>query len=1170
MMKSSHSTLTRLLSATALGLISSTAFAQDLCGQGGPVLPAGCEPAGAGDALSIPVGVNSEPDMAPATGGAGFVISVNGAPIAGDARVADTVRQTDLALANADVQVTFDGLGADPRLDLEIIGPGRIFAPGDTVSLQSALNYPAYVTRGELRVIDLDARGGPRTMLVAPIAPNGQATVTLPQGDNLVIVHRVYDATGRYDETAPLVLGRADVRALADGVEEGSDNTGRRRIPVYGGAVTVSGSNVAPGASVLALGETIRPDPSGGFVIQRILPAGDYGVDVQIQGAGQNLSETRDITIPASEWFYVATADLTFGTQSGDGPGTYTTGRLAFYVDGKTETGLNITASADTGEGDIDQIFRQFDEKDPRNLLLRIDPDDLYPTYGDDSTAVDNTPTSGKFYFRIERAGNFVQWGDFRANVAGGEYVRNERTLYGLQAQYATAGQTSTGEARAQIMLYAAQPDMLPQRDTFRGTGGSVYFLDKQDIASATETITVQVRDPDSGRILQTRSLTAGRDYQINYVQGIVTLSQPLQSSAGGGIVTNGALGDAEVVLVVQYEYTPTSGDIDGFATGGRVEGWITDQVRVGLSGIVEQTGTADQTAVGVDLLYQFSEATYASIEAARTQGPGFGTTFSADGGLIIDTVSPTAGDGTAIKAQVRVGLADLGLDSDGAIGAYVEQRSQGFSTLDRQVTATTGDEDLWGVYVDAAATDRLRFSANYDSYENAAGDVDHTGRAEAEYDISAALTLGLGVELQDKDTGTENGTRTDLAVRLTYGFSDTASVYVFGQNSVAVNGLPRNDRVGLGGTYAFANGWTVAGELSDGSLGTGGKLQFNREDAGGNTSYFGYELEPARELSGVTLRGTDAGRFVVGGTNQVSSTVAVFGENTYDMFGQHHALTSAYGLTYTPNDYLSYTTALEIGTIQDNFENDFDRRAVSFGVKYQDQALTASGRIEYRTEDGLLSGEQVSANTLLIAANAAYKIDEVQRLLFSADLAQSQTDESAILNGDYADIVLGYAYRPVEDDRLNILARYRYLYDMFGQRVDDVDENGPRQRSHVISIDASYDISRTWTIGGKIGYRVSETSANDTADFVQNDAWLVVANARMHLVHDWDILIEARELGTVQAQGRDFGVLAAVYKQLGNHLEVGVGYNFGQISDDLTDLTDDSQGAFINLVAKF
>ena len=155
------------------------------------MLPAGSEPPNAGDALTIPVGANTEPDMAPAAGGAGFVISVNGAPIAGDARVADTVRQTDVALANADVQVTFDGLGADLRLDLEIVCPGRRYAAGDTVTLQSALNYPAYVTRAELRVIDLDARGGPRTLLVAPIGPNGQASVILPQGDNLDIVHRV-------------------------------------------------------------------------------------------------------------------------------------------------------------------------------------------------------------------------------------------------------------------------------------------------------------------------------------------------------------------------------------------------------------------------------------------------------------------------------------------------------------------------------------------------------------------------------------------------------------------------------------------------------------------------------------------------------------------------------------------------------------------------------------------------------------------------------------------------------------------------------------------------------------------------------------------------------------------------------------------------------------------
>ena len=44
-----------------------------------------------------------------------------------------------------------------------------------------------------------------------------------------------------------------------------------------------------------------------------------------------------------------------------------------------------------------------------------------------------------------------------------------------------------------------------------------------------------------------------------------------------------------------------------------------------------------------------------------------------------------------------------------------------------------------------------------------------------------------------------------------------------------------------------------------------------------------------------------------------------------------------------------------------------------------------------------------------------------------------------------------------------------------------------------------------------------------------------------MHLVHDWDSLVAARAVGTVQAEGLDLGVLAAVYSQLGNNFEIGL-----------------------------
>ena len=107
--------------------------------------------------------------------------------------------------------------------------------------MQSAMNYPRFVTRGEVLIIDQNARGGPRTLGRYALDPNGRVTFPVPEGENIVAVHRVYDERGRFDETSPLRLSYGDARGLEDGVEDGNDSTARRGIPVFGGAVTVSG-----------------------------------------------------------------------------------------------------------------------------------------------------------------------------------------------------------------------------------------------------------------------------------------------------------------------------------------------------------------------------------------------------------------------------------------------------------------------------------------------------------------------------------------------------------------------------------------------------------------------------------------------------------------------------------------------------------------------------------------------------------------------------------------------------------------------------------------------------------------------------------------------------------------------------------------------------------------
>ena len=124
----------------------------------------------------------------------------------------------------------------------------------------------------------------------------------------------------------------------------------------------------------------------------------------------------RDLALDKSDWFTVGIADLTLSGNKTDGPAELLApeksqygedlslqGRLAFYTDGKFENGWSLTASADTREGPLEDIFTNFMDKTPEALFRRMDPDYHYPTFGDDATVTDNAPTRGKFYVKIKK-----------------------------------------------------------------------------------------------------------------------------------------------------------------------------------------------------------------------------------------------------------------------------------------------------------------------------------------------------------------------------------------------------------------------------------------------------------------------------------------------------------------------------------------------------------------------------------------------------------------------------------------------------------------------------------------------------------------------------------------------------------------------------------------------
>ena len=117
------------------------------------------------------------------------------------------------------------------------------------------------------------------------------------------------------------------------------------------------------------------------------------------------------------------------------------------------------------------------------------------------------------------------------------------------------------------------------------------------------------------------------------------------------------------------------------------------------------------------------------------------------------------------------------------------------------------------------------------------------------------------------------------------------------------------------------------------------------RPDADGRY-YAGYELEPDREIAGHALHGRDKGGFVLGAERRIGPSTTYFAENNHDLYGQRRALTSAYGVTYTPSSTWKYSGNFEAGRVRDDIDCDFDRTALSFGMNYDSGAgVTARAR---------------------------------------------------------------------------------------------------------------------------------------------------------------------------------------------------------------------------------
>jgi hypothetical protein len=1124
----------------------------------------------------------------------GQQLDASGTPKSGTA--AHSAQATDAQLAGVDIQVKFDGLGVKPVLNVSTVPPQVNFRSGETVRFLASLNYGAWVVQGEVRIYDHDAGSGDHPIAVVPISHLGAAEWQMPADapSHMDYVLRVYDDQNRYDETRPLPLGRtsADLakdqsnqQAVAPGY--GEDRTAIRNIPVYGGAVTIYGKNVPEGHDVKVSGEPVPVDASNNFVVQRIFPPGNHAIDVSVLKDGLGLEFTRDVEVPENEWFYIGLADFTLGhnfgaimehTGADEYPGTWTKGRLAFYLKGKIKGQYLLTAAADTGEGSLENMFRGLDGKSPQDVLRHIDPNTYYPIYGDDSSAVDDAPTRGKFYLRLEKGPSSVMWGNFKSNITGTHFLRSARTLYGASGVYRSEGVTKDGEARVAVDGYAALPGTVPQNDTFRGTGGSSYFLKHQLISVGSEIISTEQRNPTTGFVTQRVTLVYKTDYDIDYTNGVLILRSPLASGTNGN----------DNYLVVHYEYEPAASNVDGYVSGGRAQAWLGDHVRVGVSGLQEKTAGADQMMYGADVRVQKSKDTYVEAEVARTEGPGIGSTYSVDGGLSSQT-NTTAGvkgvPANAWRVETGVSLDELTDDKmKGRVAARYEHYDAAFSSLDVQAPQA---KNVWGAEANVKTSDTTTVKGQYSQQEVIGGELDREGTLAVETKVSdhwvvqpyARYSEATGVATP----GARQGTRGDVGTKLTYVWDADTQAYVFAQKTVVHSGtMLTDDRVGAGAKKKLTDRIEASGEISTGTQGLDALGALTYAPSADDRYSVGYRLDAARKYSSslpYALAGSDLGTMVLSSRHRFNEEWMAFGEDNFDLFGDRRSLTQAYGVKYTPSTNWALETAVEIGHVYDSTVNpttlaknpDIDRKAISIGATYHDtdNGLNAHIRGEVRFDD---DGTNEIVNYLYQEAFDA-KMSKDWRAMGKLDaVVADATDDTR--DGTYLNAALGFAYRGSNSDRFNMLAKYNYVLDEPGTNQVGGSSGtltSPWQISHILSVDGTYDLTQKLSVGAKYGLRLGETLDRSPGSvWTDSTAHLGILRADYHLVNEWDAMLEGRVLWSPSSQTSDFGLVAAIYRQLGDNFKIGVGYNFGEFSDDLSHIQHDNHGVFINLIGKF
>ncbi len=1084
-------------------------------------------------------------------------------------------------------------------------------------------NYSAFVERYELTLYrDTDA-DLVSPLLTLPMRVGNVARTDwdgqLPGdyryrvGDKLVYVLRAYDAAGNYDETYPreiqlvrpeeaergsrilreatekslgasLTAEQAQSQSLVDDVFSGN-GLRQQNIPLYGSRVRIQGRNLPLGASLTINGESYPVDLERKFVAEYLVPVGHHSFDLALAngkvGTDQNqragaIHHTLDVDVTGRYFFGVGLADVTIAQNKVSGSvepfavdGRYaddviSDGRLAFYGKAKFKGKYLVTAQADTTDKDLERLFDDFGQAYAYDVFRTLDPDLYYPTYGDDSSVYRDVDTQGRFYVRVDWDKNQALWGNYATGFTGTEYGQYVRSLYGAALNWRSRMANRWGDPRSELRVFGSQPNSVSGHNEFLGTGGSLYYLRDTRIVAGSDTVVLRIADATTGRTQQNVTLVRGTDYEIDAIQGRILLTRPLAQITRENLPTltrDAPLDGYQQRLVVDYEYVPDGFDSDELSAGVRGKQWFGDHLGVGATYVREGRAGEDYTLTGVDATLQAGKGTYLKAEYTRTEAMGVPNFYSDNGGFTFAQINPTGprkGDARAVEA--RANLRELGwTQQDWALGAWWRDVEAGYSTgyrdLGRPVTE-------YGAEFTGQVTQDWRLYGRYSKAE-AGTDALIQAQLTSEWRLGDFDTLAAEIRrVQEQSTATDAAGLLG-AVKYTRRFGDKLDLYGQAQLTLDDDGgkYADNDAYTVGGKYLFGNLSSVGAEYTDGDRGDAATVNAEYRLTPEHSFYGAYTRANRVQDYDPLFTSTANDGWTLGQRWRLSNQVNVFNESQYlkSDTGGESGLAHTFGLDFYPAQGWNTGFTLQRGDLDTAAGGQVERRAISVNAGRTSPDTDWQSKLEWRRDTGAEDREQwVSTNRL------THKIDESWRIAARLNYSKTEDNLDPTAGAKFVEGNFGFAYRPWNSTRWGVFGRYTWLYDL--ATLGQVGGAQYDQKSQILSLEGVYRLDQRWEFAGKLARREGEARyGRGTGDWFDSATTFYAGQVRYELMQQWHALAEYRVLD-VDDGGTRNGWMLGADRDVGRNFRIGVGYNFTQFSDDLTDFDYDHKGFFLNL----